>query len=366
MEHFDEKTLDVGTFACTSCGADLKFTPGTTLLKCAHCGNENEIPQTEVQIEELDFHAFLEKKAEEQPELTQHFVKCDNCGATSTLEPHIRSASCPYCSTPLVVENAHDEKVIQPRLILPFKLTKEQAREQFKKWISKLWFAPNKLKKATLNFDHFKGVYIPYWTYDTDTQTAYTGQRGDHYYVTVPYTVVENGKTVRKTRTERRTRWSFTSGSVNEHFDDILVVATRSLSEKHIYELEPWDMENLANFERSYLSGFITEKYQIGLEEGFDIAKSIAKRTIDNSIRRQIGGDVQRILTSSTRYDNITFKHLLLPVYVSAYRFKKKLYQFIVNGRTGEVQGERPWSIAKIATLVVAILLAALGIYLLV
>lgn len=362
MQHFDEKTLEVGTFACNSCGADLKYKPGTTMLKCEHCGSENEIPVIETKIEELDFHAYLSQKADEQEKITQHFIKCESCGATSTIEPQIRSALCPYCSRPLVVENAKDEDIIQPSLLLPFKITKEHARDAFKKWINKLWFAPNKLKKATLNFDHFKGVYIPYWTYDTATYTEYTGQRGDYYYVTVPYTTTENGKTVSKTRQERRTRWTFTSGSVDVDFDDILVVATRSLSEKHIYELEPWDMENLTNFERSFLSGFISEKYQIGLEEGFDIAKKIAARTINSRIRSQIGGDEQRITSSSTQYNNITFKHLLLPVYVSAYRFKNKLYQFIVNGRTAEVQGERPWSAGKIALLVIFCILVILGI----
>lgn len=365
MDSFEEKTVDIGTFACTNCGADLKYKPGTVHLTCDYCGAQNEIPKIDTETEELDFHEYLSKEAENQEHLTQHFVQCKSCGATSSIEPHIKSAMCPYCSTPLVVENAQDEKIIQPRLILPFKITKEEAHNAFKNWINKLWFAPNKLKKATLSFEHFKGVYIPYWTYDTNTYTEYTGQRGDHYYVSVPYTTTENGKTVTRTRQERRTRWTYTSGNVNVDFDDILVVATRSLSEKHIYELEPWDMENLTNFEKSYLSGFISEKYQIGLEEGFDIAKNIAQKTINSHICQQIGGDEQRITTANTQYNNITFKHLLLPVYISAYKFKDKLFQFIINGRTGEVQGERPWSAWKITLCVLIGIAVIAGIILL-
>ena len=80
----------------------------------------------------------------------------------------------------------------------------------------------NDLKKAAINFDHFKGIYIPYWTYDTDTNTRYLGQRGEYYYVSESYTTTENGKSVTKTRQVRKTRWYMASGNVHEFFDDIL------------------------------------------------------------------------------------------------------------------------------------------------
>jgi DNA-directed RNA polymerase subunit RPC12/RpoP len=349
MDETLAKEVEVGTFACTNCGADLKFKPGTTSLVCDHCGTHNEIPQIDADFEELDFHDYLAKKSESEDTYKENFVKCNSCGATSSLEPHITSANCPYCSTPLIMEQCKEEVIIQPKAVLPFHLKKDDAKARFKKWVSKLWFAPNDLKKASLDFDHFKGIYIPYWTYDTDTYTKYTGQRGTHYYVSQTYTTTENGKTVTKTRRVRKTRWSYASGNVSKFFDDVLVTANQSLPRKYIYKLDPWDLENLMPFDKSYLSGFITEKYQIGLEDGFDVAKGIMDPKIRQLIRRDIGGDEQRIISMKTNYDDITFKHLLLPVYVSAYRYKDKLYQFLVNGRTGEVQGQRPYSWIKIA-----------------
>ena len=297
--------------------------------------------------------------------ITAEFVKCSSCGASSTLEPNVTAASCPYCATPLVVSDASNESVIQPKSLLPFKLDKDAAKKEFDKWVKKLWFAPNILKKATLNFEHFKGVYIPYWTFDTDTSSNYIGQRGEHYYVSESYTTTEDGKSVTKTRQVQRTRWHSTSGRVNKFFDDILTVATKSLPKKYIYKLEPWDLENLVPFDKNYLSGFIAEKYQIELEEGFEIAKEIADDKIRELVRRDIGGDEQRITTLNTSYKNVSFKHLLLPVYVSAFKFKDKIYQFLVNGRTGEVQGERPYSWVKISLAVLAGLAIALTIYLL-
>lgn len=356
MKETLEKELEVGDFACTNCGGDLKYKPGTTSLVCEHCGTNNEIPEIDTDFEELDFKEFLANKSQSEDTLEEKFVKCNNCGATSTLEPHVTASNCPYCSTPLVIEQSQIERIIQPKAVLPFHLQKEEAKGRFKKWVSKLWFAPGDLKKASLNFDHFKGIYIPYWTYDSDTLTRYTGQRGVHYYVNQTYTTTQNGKTVTKTRRVQKTRWYPAAGSVSKFFDDVLVTATQSLPQKYIYKLEPWDLENLVPFDKSYLSGFITEKYQIDLENGFDIAKDIMDPTIKSLIRRDIGGDVQRIISMNTHYDEITFKHLLLPVYVSAYRYKNKLYQFLVNGRTGEVQGQRPYSWIKITLAVLAVI----------
>ncbi|AUP81570.1 hypothetical protein C1H87_08220 [Flavivirga eckloniae] len=356
--------MAVGTFPCTDCGADLKYKPGTEHLNCEYCGANNDIPQIEGDIEELDYYEFLAKKSESEETFVESFVKCGNCGASSTLEPNVTSSHCPYCSTPLVLEQAHDEKMIQPKSILPFKLDKNAAKDELEKWIKDLWFAPNDLKKASLNFDFFKGIYIPYWTYDTETDTNYIGQRGEYYYVTETYTETVDGKSVTKTRQVRKTRWHPAAGNVQKFFDDLLIVATKSIPEKYAFNLEPWDLENLVPFNKNYLSGFVTEKYQIELDEGFQMAKEVADPEIRRLIERHIGGDEQRIISMNVNYTDITFKHLLLPVFVSSYKFKDKLYKFLVNGRTGEVQGERPYSTIKIALAVIAgLIIIGLAIY---
>jgi len=354
MEDFDENNTQSSTFACMNCGADLKYKPGTVNLKCEYCGAENEIPQLDIKIEELDFNAYLDKKSESSEQISVHVVKCENCGASSTLDPKIKSSGCPYCAVPLIISSAHDEMMLQPKSILPFKIEKKDAQSEFSKWVNKLWFAPNDMKKAGLSFDNFKGIYIPYWTYDSNTDSSYTGQRGTYYYITETYTTTVNGKSVTKTRQARRTRWSSVSGQVARQFDDVLTVASKSLPDKYIYALEPWDLKNLLPFDNKYLSGFITEKYQIDLKEGFEIAKGIMDGIIRDDIRRDIGGDEQRIFQVGTNHKDITFKHILLPVYVSAYRYKNELFRFLVNARTGEVQGERPYSWLKISLAVIA------------
>jgi len=210
--------------------------------------------------------------------------------------------------------------------------------------------------KARAERSEINGVYMPCWTYDSDTTTRYTGQRGDDYWVTESYTVHVNGRSERRTRQVRKTRWSYASGTVSEHFDDVLVLASRSLPKGYAEALEPWDLRNLVPYQDEYLSGFQAESYQLDLPQGFEAAKVIMADQIAMLVRRDIGGDHQQIDSMDTRYAGVTFKHTLLPVWISAYRFHKRTFRFLVNARTGEVQGERPYSWIKITLLVLAIL----------
>lgn len=363
MDNSAEAEVRSSKISCSGCGASLIYMPGTAHLNCEYCGAENEIAVSRAKIIEYDYMAALSIQAGNVALLTEQFVKCDGCGATSTVSGTLNSMACAYCATPLIIENAFTEDIIQPSSLLPFMLTKDEGRQEFKKWVRKLWFAPNALKKASLSLDGLKGVYLPYWTYDAHTSSQYTGERGMHYYITETYTAIENGHSVTKTRQVKKTRWYSTSGNVRVNFDDLLVPATRSFPEKYVSELEPWDLKNLVPFDKSYLSGFNTEKYQVSLKDGFEIAKGFMDDPIRTMIRRDIGGDEQRIHTINTTYKNIAFKHLLCPVYTSAYRYKEKIYRFLINARTGEVQGERPYSAIKITFAVLAVLAIIAGIW---
>jgi hypothetical protein len=160
---------------------------------------------------------------------------------------------------------------------------------------------------------------------------------------------VVNGRSVSRTRRVRHTRWSPASGTVRNSFDDILILASKSLPGKYAEHLTPWDLTNLVPYADEYLSGFRAESYQISLAEGFEAAKAMMEAAIQNSIRQDIGGDEQRVHSAQTRYGSITFKHILLPIWLSAYRFRDKVYRVLINARTGEVQGDRPFSPWKIA-----------------
>lgn len=350
---------DIISIGCTSCGADLVYNPGTTHLKCEYCEAENEIPQeVNSEIESLDYDSHFESILVNSKTQIDHYLKCDNCGAESTVEKNITATNCHYCDTPLIVEKIHDETTITPHYILPFKFDKEEASLKFKKWIKSLWFAPNSLQKATINTKGFQQTYLPYWSYDSNISTSYTGQRGEYYYTSETETV--NGKT--RTKRVRHTRWHFVSGSVHNSLKDILIIAITTLSKKYLNKLEPWELQDLVPYKAEYISGSSSQKYQIDLKEGFNHAKVKIEPIIENSIINDIGGDISRVITKNNIYDDIKFKYILLPVFISAFNFKGKLYQFFINAQTGEVQGDRPWSVIKITlSCIFAVTLVVIG-----
>jgi len=356
--HFDDTPApDQQRFPCARCGARLHFLPGTEDLVCPYCQHRNTITHADgAAVEERDFAAALDRLENAHAKQPRDAVKCDACGAMPQFPENATSITCPFCGSNIVSQQ-RTTTLLKPDALLPFAINESRARADFRKWIASLWFAPSELKNFVRQESRLNGMYVPYWTYDTDVTTDYQGLRGDAYYVTVPYTVTVNGRTQTRTRRERRIRWSPRSGTVRNTFDDVLVLATSSLPRKHAVALEPWDLKACVPYTDEYLSGFASEAYSLGLRDGFGTARQIIAPAIERSICADIGGDEQRISGTRDRFNAITFKHVLLPVWISAYRYRGRAFRILINARTGEVQGERPYSPWKIAGAIIAGLL---------
>jgi len=345
--------------ACPECGAYLKYEPGTTHLKCPYCASEFPIEQERPQIQEMDYHdtiASLEQGSETEETFA---VKCSGCGAEIVLDANVTSAVCPYCATSLIVDQRVSKKAIKPRYVLPFDVNAKQTRDLFRNWINSLWFAPGSLKQLARTDAPVSGIYVPYWTYDAATSSLYSGARGDFYYEPVTVVVEREGRLVEETRMVQKIAWTPVQGRVDLRFDDMLILASTSLRTDYAEALEPWDLTNLAAYDDRYMSGFLSENYQIGPVQGFDAAKNHMMPQIIVAVRQDIGGDTQQVHSLETEYAEITFKHILLPVWINTYRYGNRRYSFLVNARTGEVQGERPWSAIKIALFALAMTAAA-------
>lgn len=350
-------------FPCAQCGASLVYAPGADRLRCGHCGHENRIAvRSDAPILERDYRRTLQELASAAPAREDAVQHCDSCGASYRFAAAAHAGQCPFCGSPAVAQTGQ-QRQLQPQALLPFQVSRDQARSAFRRWIGGLWFAPGKLKAYARNDANLSGMYVPYWTYDAQTTTLYQGERGDNYQVQEAYRAIENGREVERVRTVIRTRWTPTSGQVARFFDEVLVLASRSLPRAVTERLEPWDLPHLTPYQEEYLSGFQSEMYQVPLDQGFERAREIMAVTIQHDIARDIGGDHQRIHAADTRYGDIRFKHILLPIWLSAFRFRAKVYRFVINGRNGEVQGERPYSPWKIAfAVLLALLLAGVGL----
>ncbi|MDA1014368.1 MAG: hypothetical protein O3A00_07945 [Planctomycetota bacterium] len=348
------------TFPCEGCGADLKFSIDVQNLKCPFCAYEKRIEfSDDEEVAEQDFHAILEKqcqhrRGQQADAVDEQQVRCDSCGANVLFSGTITSSECPYCASPMQLEGAHtaDDRIPVDG-VLSFQVKHDAAQDNLVGWVKSRWFAPNEFLNRGVS-GKFNGVYLPFWTFDAMTFTRYRGERGEHYFVEV-------GEGDEKKR-ERRTRWHYVSGRLKRFFDDLLILASQGLPTRLIDKLQPWPLERVVPFNQEMLAGYFARTYEIGIDAGFAEAKDRMEDAIADDVRDDIGGDEQRVHSSDTQFSAITYKHLLLPVWLLAYRYHEKSYQVMVNAATGEVQGERPYSWIKITIAVVLGLVFAAGV----
>ena len=337
---------DEHRFPCGQCGANLRYSPGQTSMTCSYCGHEQDIPgasedERASALAPLDLHTALNRDLPESEIEETRVLSCPNCGAQVEFEAEVHSSECPFCATPVVTDTG-THRHIKPQGVLPFRLTETEAKAAFSKWLKGLWFAPNGLKKYARRDNRFSGIYVPYWAFNADTRSNYRGERGTHYYT-------GTGK-----RRRRRTRWRRVSGKVARRFQDLLIMAATSLPRRYVRALEPWHLDDLEPYDPKFISGFRSEGYTVELGAGHRLGRERMEEIIRADVRRAIGGDVQRIHSIDTQYEDEKFKHLLLPLWVAAYRYHDKSYRFVVNAQTGKVRGERPWSWVKISLAVLA------------
>ncbi|MGR3376442.1 TFIIB-type zinc finger domain-containing protein [Salipiger abyssi] len=334
-------------FPCEQCGADYRYDPAEGQLVCDHCGDVKEIGETgpwKKGIRELDFRAALDNLLPLQEMEDLRVTQCPNCGAEVEFDPDSHATECPFCATPVVTDTG-THRQIKPRGLLPFALDEAAAREAMTQWLGRLWFAPNGLQDYARKGRKMQGIYVPYWTFDAQTASDYRGERGTVYYETRQ--VMRDGKM--QTVRVAKVRWRAASGRVARFFDDVLVLASRSLPKRFTDALEPWDLSRMEPYQPEFLAGFRAEGYQVDLDEGYQEARALMDRQIERDVKFDIGGDRQRIHRIDTAVSDVTFKHILLPVWMAAYKYRGETYRFVVNGTTGRVQGERPWSAWKIA-----------------
>lgn len=345
------KTMEQTDRKCPQCGATMDFDPATGGLFCPFCEYREEIKAEndlgQQKAEELDLDS-AEHTENCDWGVSKKTVTCKSCGAVTVYDALEVSNECPYCGSNQVME-ANDVNTMAPGGVVPFKISLKEAGEKFTKWLAGKWFAP-KAAKMNAKADAFNGVYLPYWTFDTNTDSTYTAEYG------IDKTVGEGDeqKTI--------TKWYRTRGNYEEFVDDELICATSSHNTAILKSVEPYNTEDNKAYKPEYLAGFAAERYSLGLKEAWEKAKALIFSRIENNIHSKIirenHADRVRNLVVNTRLSNITYKYLLLPIWLSAFNYNGKVYQFMVNGQTGKVGGNypvSPWRVLLAILIAVAI-----------
>ncbi|WKN47452.1 hypothetical protein [Nocardioides sp. Arc9.136] len=346
---------DVLFASCRSCGSQVTHAPGTASVTCGACGASREIEAgADTTVDEHSFDAWVAANADVRVSaLSGQVLRCEGCGAQ--VETADLAQKCQFCTGHLVVLSTPDG-LVPPEAVVPFAVGQEGAQAAFRTWVTSRWFAPGSLKEVGTAHS-LQGTYVPHWTFDARTRSDYTGQRGDHYYVTRTRTVSDgNGGTRTGTYQERQTRWSRASGQVARDFDDVLVRATGRLDADRLDEMGPWRLETAVPYQPQYLAGYSALRYDVDPHDGAQAARAEMAEVIEDDVRRDIGGDEQRVGQVDTAYARVMFKLVLLPLWLATYTHGGKQWQVMVNAGTGEVTGARPYSAVKIACAVLAAL----------
>ncbi len=338
-------------FPCSNCGAKLTYDAGSQQMKCPYCGTAQAVPKVQggkgdgppPGVREIPIEQGMEMAAKGYgTPVTQ--VSCNDCGATVNVTPGEQTAKCAFCGSQQVLAREAAGTAIRPESLVPFKVDKPAANKKFEDWLGTLWFRPSDLKRMA-KLQEMGGVYIPFWTFDAWCRSDWTAEAGYYYYETEYYTD-QNGD--QASRQVQRTRWEYCSGWRKDFFDDTLVCASRGLPTELVAKFQTFDTQHLAPYQPEFLAGWRAESYAVELMPAWGTAQQNMSEEQRNRCSHDVPGDTQRGLTVRNEFSHVMFKHVLLPIWIAAYRYNGKPYQFLVNGQTGEVVGKAPWSFWKI------------------
>lgn len=323
----------------------MTWDPKSDALKCGYCGATRSVERVEDEIIErpLDDAATAKRGLGGE---SVRVTECKNCSARITFDGPVTVTRCLYCGSEKILEQSANRNLIRPESLVPLEVSRQSVRENFQKWLRSLWFRPNALKKQK-SFEA-TGIYVPYWTFDSDVYSDWSADAGYYYYETQTVTVMVNGRPQRQQRQVRKVRWVPARGNRNDYHDDWPVAASHTIPAQLARRLGRFQSQGLQPYRPEYLAGWHAEEYQIDLDSGWNQARD---EITDEQRRRcsaDVPGDTQRNLRVRNRFSDTRWKHVLYPVWSLQYRFSGKVYRVLINGQTGAVAGEAPYSWIKI------------------
>jgi predicted RNA-binding Zn-ribbon protein involved in translation (DUF1610 family) len=349
------KAAASASFRCKNCGAPTVWDPDVDALKCAHCEAVTPVPRAQTSIVERPLEARAE--AQRGLGLAVRASRCSSCGATVTLGETETATACVFCGSANVLPQEANRNALRPESLIPLDVGRAKVEQAFRAWIGSRWFRPNALKQ-TRTFQAI-GVYVPYWTFDCAVHSQWSADAGYYYYVTVPATILVNGKPQVVMRQERRVRWEPAWGERDDVYDDLLVLASKGISNELADELGGFELKALVPYRPEYLAGWRAEEYQVDLEGGWEAGKQRIAAAQQARCAGDVPGDTQRNLAVHNTLSEIRWKHVLLPVWSLSYQFRGRPYSVLIHGQTAKIVGEAPLSWLKIGLLIASVLAAA-------
>jgi hypothetical protein len=280
-------------------------------------------------------------------------VSCESCGAKVVLDPLLRTARCPYCDSPSVVDRPATTDRPDPVFVIGFAVDRKQATRRMRTWIGRKKLAPSRLKGKTAA--RVTGIYLPSFLYSATSATVYSATIGEDYYVTE---VSRDSKGRTRVRRKRKTELCNLSGAHSNYVGDVVVTASQGIANHELEAIEPFDLGGLRRYIPEMVSGWISEEPSLTREACLQLARSESTNAVGRLLHRFMPGDSHLDLRHATTLNDESLDLALLPVWVFAIRYdeRKPPIRILVNGQTGKVGGKIPTSWAKVLKIAAAVL----------
>ena len=327
-------------FKCPCCGGSIEFDSSAQKMKCPFC-------DTEFDVKTLSEHAKAVE--EEQPEDMNwsdeagsewqdgeseglRTYTCKSCGGEIVGDANTAATACPFCGSPVVM-TGQLSGALKPDYVIPFKLDKKAAKEKLKKHLSGKRLLPKAFKSEN-HISEVKGIYVPFWLYDTDasadirykaTKTRFWSDN-DYDYTETSYYAVHR------------------SGSLG--FDHVPVDGSASMENDLMESIEPFDFKEAVDFQTAYLSGFFANRYDVTADDSVERANTRIKNSTEAEFKKTTKGyDSVVTAASSMRLSESTEHYALYPVWILNTKWNGNDYMFAMNGQTGKFTGNLPASV---------------------
>jgi DNA-directed RNA polymerase subunit RPC12/RpoP len=339
-------------FLCPKCGGHVEFNLQENRLTCRYCGYAPETGEERSAADaERSMLAVLPTESGHRWAASQQLLHCQRCGADSLWAPEEKAVKCPYCGSHQLISSAETEALVDPQAIAIMQLDEEEAIRRVQAWFGRGWFAPDDLTKAAKK-RILHPAYYPFWTFDGTLELHWSCE-------------------INEGSSSRYQSWISRTGVECELFNDVLIPGLKRLNLKELRKLGPYNLMDVVEFKPEYLAGWPTLTYDLPLAK----ASLMAREHVVRDVRRQLpnrvlpGQQKRRLQTGGVNWLDMTFKYVLLPLWIGTYHYQGKEYQVMVNGQTGKVSGEKPRDILKtilivssvIASLLVVLIFLALA-----
>lgn len=342
-----EIMADIFEYKCPCCGGAINFDPSVQKMKCPYCDSEfdpkafleQDKRLNEQAPDEFNWNENVGQEWESGEQESMNVFVCNSCGGEIVGDENTAATECPYCGNQVVL-SGRLSGVLKPDYVIPFKLDKKAAKEKLKSYVNKKKFAP-KLFKTENKLEEIKGIYVPFWLFDSDTDAA----------VSYKATTVRRWSDSRYNYTETNYFDVYRAGSMR--FENIPVDGSSKMPDDLMESIEPFNFKEAVDFQTAYLAGYLADKYDVGVNDSIQRANNRVTTSSGNVLRSTIDFPYTTVtpMSSSVQVHNGKAKYALYPVWLLNTDYKGKKYTFAMNGQTGKFVGNLPLDGKKVLAL---------------